>query len=103
MKNKETYRQELFDYLSDTFGSLATQSEMQDIERIILKQHNSDNWIKIESEEDLPKAFCDYFVCRRLDGEIFIGNFNTANYFKETFVKKYSHYQPIQKPSSPIF
>jgi hypothetical protein len=42
------YQQELFNYLSD-LGIIALQSEMQEIERIVLK--------RMYSEEDLKRAF----------------------------------------------
>lgn len=56
MKNKETlevgaYQQELFSYLHD-LGIIALQSEMQEIERIVLSMQEQDK--KMYNEEDMP-------------------------------------------------
>lgn len=45
MKKTPTYeesQQELFNYLSDELGAIALQSQMQDIERIILNSENTE-------------------------------------------------------------
>lgn len=60
MKNKETleevgaYQQELFSYLHD-LGIIALQSEMQEIERIVLSMQEQDK--NKYSEEDIKIAF----------------------------------------------
>jgi hypothetical protein len=63
MKNKETleeagmYQQELFNYLYD-LGVTALQSEMQEIERIVLNMQQEQDKNKY-SKEDLKQAFED--------------------------------------------
>jgi|SRR6478752_222418 len=62
---------------------------------------NNNGWIKIESEADLPKEYCEMFVFDKENNNIkYREYFNTA---KKAFVKLYSHYQPIQKPQPPIY
>lgn len=72
---------------------------------------NNNGWIKIESEDDLPKdgSWAEYHVYAR-DG-VFINNENIGidsywymddNKIKE-WLDDYTHYQPIQKPKPPIY
>jgi len=58
---------------------------------------NNNGWIKIESEEDLPK-----------EQETFHVVLKNGNVYMRTFVNKASfsdvtHYQPIEKPKPPIY
>lgn len=63
---------------------------------------NNNGWIKIESEEDLPKENSIFWTLRHgstvpLYKEVF--NDLDVNYW----LKTYTHYQPIEKPKPPIY
>ncbi len=68
----------------------------------LLDIENNNGWIKIESEEDLPKKDGKYLT-HRANGII------TEEYFhikyRYAWQKFYSvtHYQPIEKPKPPIY
>lgn len=64
---------------------------------------NNNGWIKIESEKDLPKEDCNCHIIYK-NGIMSIDkyfvkhkNFNTNHFFH------IEYYQPIQKPSLPIY
>lgn len=67
---------------------------------------NNNGWIKIESEDDLPKETGTYHFVSRSTGVTLIDYFThdskVHNYF---FMQRglYSHYQPVQKPEPPIY
>ncbi|KFF24741.1 hypothetical protein [Chryseobacterium vrystaatense] len=57
---------------------------------------NNNGWIKIEREDDFPDE--DVLVCNI--------NGNKITFFHDAlkpFGKKYTHYQPIEKPKPPIY
>lgn len=65
-----------------------------------------EDWIKIESEADLPKeTITCWFISR---GESFSGYYN-SDFNRFVFssvlfnVNEVTHYQPIQKPKPPIY
>lgn len=67
----------------------------------------NNGWIKIESEDDLPKEHDELFEVGLLDNQ---GNFNhekkrcSGKSVKWMWVNKLiSHYQPIIKPKPPIY
>ena len=62
------------------------------------------NWIKIESENDLPSDEKDYYVFNKL-GNIFIYPYQTKGdvSIKEVWLNELTHYQPIIKPLKPIY
>ncbi len=65
---------------------------------------NNNGWIKIESEDDLPKADGWYWV--RINGcePTYQREFSTDMIFnKYCWIKEYTHYQPIVKPEPPIY
>jgi len=62
---------------------------------------NNNGWIKIESEEDLPKEFTKYWVIDKSDGKMYQREFDKST--KEFFLEYSTHYQPIVKPQPPIF
>lgn len=70
---------------------------------------NNNGWIKIESEDDLPKDIINCFVFTQIG--IFVNTpviYNPIrNVFSDginfLFWKKFSHYHPIQKPEPPIY
>jgi len=57
----------------------------------------NNGWIKIKSEEDLPKEIYDYWVLRK--------NETTPRLCKwlNISVEYHTHYQPIIKPLKPIY
>ncbi len=97
------------------FGELVRPKSLQGIE-------TNNGWIKIESEDDLPKESidCHYrlFVSETYSnaGEyILSGRFrvkssltNSTNFFTcddmiRSFFPRVTHYQPTQKPQPPIY
>lgn len=67
---------------------------------------NNNGWIKIESEEDLPKENGTYFTKTRHDDRIRIEIIACENLDKsdlEWYKNHYTHYQPIEKPKLPIY
>lgn len=63
---------------------------------------NNNGWIRIESEEDLPKDSFNYYAfCS--NGSVM--TFNDFEYYKEYIIPelKVTHYQPIVKPKYPIY
>ncbi len=61
----------------------------------------NNGWIKIESEDDLPKNGY-YEVVVRSTGEITRASLDNE-YHTKSLVMYYSHYQPIIKPQLPIY
>lgn len=69
-----------------------------------LKQANN-GWIKIESEDDLPKTdkTIDFWFMTN-SGSIIINNWNSKFKHKAYgYLRVYSHYQPIIKPDLPLY
>ena len=62
---------------------------------------NNNGWIKIESENDLPKSEVEYFVKRKNVAGIFIRQFVLSH--TKSWLKCYTHYQQIIKPQPPIY
>ena len=70
---------------------------------------NNNGWIKIESEEDLPKENIDcFFYDKALDA--IVTGYYSSDYNRFSFSgfiiewnKDITHYQPIEKPKLPIF
>ena len=65
--------------------------------------YNNNGWIKIESEENLPKERCAVwtFITEK---EVVMNTFNTFDDMEFTFDNgKVTHYQPIIKPKPPIY
>lgn len=64
---------------------------------------NNNGWIKIESENDLPKEEGNYMIFHNQD------NMQTSETFSKNIVHKLfkynsiTHYQPIEKPKPPIY
>lgn len=63
----------------------------------------NNGWIKIESENDLPKEEGNYMIFHNQD------NMQTSETFSKNIVHKLfeynsiTHYKPIQKPKPPIY
>jgi len=69
---------------------------------------NNNGWIKIESENDLPKEDCHCWIMDKEKG-LQCGKWKQAPnelLHKQAcfyWMKKTTHYQPITKPQSPIY
>ena len=68
-------------------------SDLQEIENELSK----DNWIKIESEKDLPMYTDNYFVFNELGISMRGYDMQDHNYWEDI-----THYQPIIKPNEPL-
>lgn len=66
---------------------------------------NNNGWIKIESEEDLPKEVINCWFAT--NNGIYLGYYTTRGYFvnegEDIELKFITHYQPIEKPKPPIY
>jgi len=63
---------------------------------------NNNGWIKIESEEDLPKNSGHYLIM--VNNEVKIDLWvNYQNKFELWNKNSVTHYQPIEKPKPPIY
>ena len=58
---------------------------------------SNNGWIRIESEEDLPKEPIMSHYIRRCDDEYCIGIVDSSD------IDRITHYQPIVKPEKPIY
>ena len=69
-----------------------------------LKNMENNGWIKIESENDLPKENCNLWVIE--DREDFSKDPVLIRFMGSFFTpihKTCTHYQPIEKPLPPIY
>lgn len=67
---------------------------------------NNRGWIKIESEEDLPKEDIECWIKEKGNEIIFNGRYiSLLNYFAYTAfqIDNVTHYQPITKPEPPLY
>lgn len=63
---------------------------------------DNNGWIKIESENDLPKeGMTNYLVC--IDNEPSIHPYNLKQLLMLFEDRMITHYQPIIKPKPPIY
>lgn len=62
---------------------------------------NNNGWIKIESEEDLPKESNGYWVKGNNNISGIIHFENTPSWIK--LWNDVTHYQPIEKPKHPVY
>ncbi|SHF17441.1 hypothetical protein [Chryseobacterium vrystaatense] len=62
---------------------------------------NNNGWIKIESEEDMPKSAGRYYVKDMFRDDPCISVFEEA--LRERWLDIITHYQPIEKPKPPIY
>lgn len=63
---------------------------------------NNTGWIKIESEDDLPKVQDSFYVCFK-NGEIIQRYFIPNNKHSKEDWRNITHWQPIEKPQPPIY
>jgi hypothetical protein len=65
---------------------------------------NNNGWIKIESEADLPKQQMECWVVNKQAGvQKLIYWALKGNAENKYWIKFFTHYQPINKPKSPLF
>lgn len=66
---------------------------------------NNRGWIKIESEDDLPKEEGNYWIKNSFNQICVISSFDNFNPIDKPshWLQNYSYYQPIQKPEPPIY
>jgi len=83
----------LFDIMPTIIGSRIRPKSLKGIE-------NNNGWIKIESEEDLPKEDCFYYVIYD-NGKISESVLHLNMILKNLDV--ITHYQPIEKPKPSIY
>lgn len=69
---------------------------------------NNNGWIKIESEEDLPKTTCECWFLEKNENSILSGFYNkdfncfVFSAFK-ILLKDVTHYKTIETPKPPIY
>lgn len=61
----------------------------------------NNGWIRIESEDDLPKEYGYYFVVDLIGDGVSVVSFNPDN--KASWIDLVTHFQPIVKPEKPIY
>lgn len=90
------------------FSEIENEIGQFDIRPISLKGiENNNGWIKIESENDLPKD--DYTLCHYIvNGKIEIGEYMNLHFDRPKqnelfYYKSVTHYQPIVKPQPPLY
>lgn len=68
---------------------------------------NNNGWIKIESEEDLPRESGEYYVIRKFYGDIdrvsIYGDISEMPHTAKSWIWNYTHYQLIVKPKLPLY
>ncbi len=69
--------------------------------RVLDGIENNRGWIKIESEDDLPKESGEYFTIYENDKDCFVNSFYDNSWNFNLY--KITHYQPITKPEPPIY
>lgn len=62
---------------------------------------NNNGWIKIESEDDLPKEEYELYFVTGSNTNVHQCIYHIG--IKEYWLKTFTHYQPIQKPQPPIY
>ena len=80
-------------------GALIRPKSLQGIE-------NNNFWIKIESEADLPKEVGDYFVltkAKEIETIYVDGDISITSHSSRSWLRHFTHYQPITKPLKPIY
>jgi len=79
------------------FGSEAEYKSLGKWRPISLKGiENNNNWIRIESEDDLPKI-PSFYWCSDKDNALM------QVHYEDISVGYHTHYQPIIKPQPPIY
>ncbi|MGV0964927.1 hypothetical protein [Empedobacter falsenii] len=64
----------------------------------------NNGWVKVESEDDLPKEEGFYLVFNKIHKAIEVDYINYDNEsHEERWIEFNSHYQPIEKPKQPIY
>lgn len=64
---------------------------------------DNNGWIKIESEEDLPKNK-GYFLCLYEDGDVIPHHFSiNSDFDRVLFLEEFTHYKKIEQQKPPIY
>ena len=63
---------------------------------------NNNGWIRIESEDDLPKVQDSFYICFK-NGEIIQRYFIPNNKHSKEDWRNITHWQPIEKPLKPLY
>ena len=63
---------------------------------------DNNGWIRIESEDDLPKVQDSFYVCFK-NGEIIQRYFIPNNKHSKEDWRNITHWQPIEKPLKPLY
>lgn len=73
----------------------------------IAEIENNNGWIKLESEDDLPKergSFWTFIEGKEVAVEFSMNTFNTFDDMEFTFDNgKVTHYQSLTKPNEPLY
>jgi len=93
-QKKFSFYYEQIDVLFVHWGDLMMPISIEGIE-------NNNGWIKIESEDDLPKEDGFYWAVDSETKDIIDRYFDTKSY--DYFNQFTTHYQPIEKPKPPLF
>lgn len=84
----------------DRYGTESTFIRPKSLKGI----EDNNGWIKIESEEDLPKEEGYYHVIDLNRTEMQLAKFDIHhNIILDYWIKNITHYQPIEKPKPPIY
>lgn len=104
MKTKEELIKEAFDMGWGAYHDCATKSDYKNsLENCLIELgYNNNGWIKIESEDDLPKENGSYWFLK--DGIIQIFD-RVCEYEPNArhLLRTATHYQPIIKPLKPLY
>ena len=72
----------------------------------MIKIEDNNGWIKIESEDDLPKEVIECRTCF-YNGKNYIEGIVKKRSPQELsrlkYINEITHYQPIEKPKTPIY
>lgn len=106
MSNQLTPMQEMIEFLEngtyyDIENILDKAIELLPKEQQVIDKKNN-GWIKIESEEDLPKENGEYWTIRK-NGIMIKEHFYLSNPLNWIKYYNVTHYQPIVKPLPPIY
>ena len=104
------------EHIANNVGEVITEYHWREASELILQLEGDNNsWIKIESEDDLPKETTDCFVVNHYGIEIlryYVSGDGINCWYdedRETPIRhkwvldSITHYQPIIKPKPPIY
>lgn len=91
-----------YEDVSSTIDFVHDHSTDEMIPKEIYGIKDNKNWIKIDSEEDLPQDSSAYWVWRSDERVSSINDYNTDRSYFFPHLKA-THYQPIVKPEKPVY